>query len=44
MITLHGEAVDPTSFPAGTWPKPNTTQYNDATVKDGDADWSLRKQ
>lgn len=42
MITLHGDAVDPTSFPGGVWPKSNTGQYNDATVKDDDADWSLK--
>ncbi len=42
MVTLHGEAVDPTSFPGGVWPKSNTGQYSDATVKDGDADWSLK--
>jgi hypothetical protein len=42
MITLHGEAVDPASFPNGVWPMSNTTQYSDATVKDGDADWSLK--
>lgn len=42
MISLHGDAVDPTSFPNGVWPKSNTTQYSDATVKDGDPDWSLK--
>jgi hypothetical protein len=42
MIALHGDAVDPTSFPKGVWPKSNTGQYSDATVKDGDADWSLK--
>ncbi|WP_250000232.1 hypothetical protein [Actinoplanes sp. M2I2] len=44
MITLHGDAVDPTSFPNGVWPKANAGQYSDATVKDGDADWSLRSK
>ncbi|MGW4944496.1 hypothetical protein ACWEOZ_23225 [Actinoplanes sp. NPDC004185] len=44
MISLHGDAVDPTSFPNGVWPKPNTNQYSDATVKDGDADWSLKTE
>jgi hypothetical protein len=43
MITLHGDAVDPTSFPGGVWPKSNTDQYTDATVKDDDADWSLKE-
>jgi hypothetical protein len=42
MITMHGDAVDPTSFPDGVWPRSNTGQYSDATVKDGDADWSLK--
>ncbi|MEU4564887.1 hypothetical protein AB0F72_41455 [Actinoplanes sp. NPDC023936] len=41
LVTLHSEAVDPTSFPNGTWPKSNTAQYNDGSVNDGDADWSL---
>jgi hypothetical protein len=42
MIMLHGDAVDPASFPNGVWPTSNTPQYSDATVKDGDADWSLK--
>ncbi|MEU4693189.1 hypothetical protein [Actinoplanes sp. NPDC023714] len=42
LVTLHSEAVDPTSFPNSAWPKSNTAQYNDGTVKDGDADWSLK--
>ncbi|GGN80386.1 hypothetical protein GCM10010112_55900 [Actinoplanes lobatus] len=42
LITLHGEAVDPTSFPNGVWPNSNSAQYNDGTVNDGDADWSLK--
>jgi hypothetical protein len=41
LISLHGDAVDPTNFPGGAWPKSNTGQYNDGTVTDGDADWSL---
>ncbi|MFV2104703.1 hypothetical protein [Micromonospora sp. LOL_024] len=41
MIVLHGEAVDATAFPAGKWPSSNTSTFNDATVTDGDADWSL---
>jgi hypothetical protein len=43
MILLHGEAVDPTAFPNGVWPRSNTAQYSDATVKDNDADWSLKR-
>ena len=42
MITMHGDAVDPSSFPEGVWPKANSGQYSDATAKDGDADWSLK--
>ncbi|MBB2945347.1 hypothetical protein FB565_005080 [Actinoplanes lutulentus] len=42
LVTLHGEAADPTSFPNGAWPKSNSAQYSDGTVKDGDADWSLK--
>jgi hypothetical protein len=44
MVMLHGEAVDPASFPGGAWPGPDTSGYGDATVADGDADWSLRAQ
>jgi hypothetical protein len=43
MITLHGDAVDPSGFPGGTWPTSNTAQYSDATVTDDDADWSLKQ-
>lgn len=42
MVLLHGDATDPASFPNGVWPTSNTAQYDDATVKDGDADWSLK--
>jgi hypothetical protein len=42
MISLHGDAIDQTGFPNGVWPKSNTNQYSDGTVKDGDADWSLK--
>uniref|UniRef100_UPI00274097C6 hypothetical protein n=1 Tax=Actinoplanes sp. RD1 TaxID=3064538 RepID=UPI00274097C6 len=42
MINLHSDAIDPTSFPRGAWPHPHTEQYHDATVTDGDADWSLQ--
>lgn len=42
MAVLHGEAIDPASFPNRAWPRSNTDQYSDATVKDGDADWSLK--
>jgi hypothetical protein len=42
MINLHGEAVDPDGFPGGKWPQANSSQYSDATVTDGHADWSLK--
>lgn len=41
LITLHGEAGDNSAFPGGTWPDPVAASYADATVTDGDADWSL---
>lgn len=43
MVALHGLAVDRTSFPGGAWPAAHTAGYSDATVTDGDADWSLRR-
>lgn len=43
MGILHGEAIDAATFPQGRWPDPATGTYSDATVKDGDADWSLRR-
>jgi hypothetical protein len=43
MTLLHGDAVDPSSFPNRAWPTSNTGQYSDATVKDDDADWSLKR-
>jgi hypothetical protein len=41
MVTLHGETVDSKTFPDGHWPDPAPGQYSDATVTDGDADWSI---
>ncbi|MGH3620916.1 MAG: hypothetical protein ACRDQ5_03885 [Sciscionella sp.] len=41
MSVLHGEAVDNSTFPGGTWPDPTTGSYNDGSVKDGNASWSL---
>jgi hypothetical protein len=43
MTVLHGEAVDGGVFPHGHWPDATTTNFSDATVTDGDADWSLRR-
>jgi hypothetical protein len=42
MVVLHGEAVDAGTFPAGQWPNATPGQFSDATVTDGDADWSLQ--
>jgi hypothetical protein len=42
MTTLHGEANDPTNFPGGHWPDATPGRFSDATVTDGDADWSLQ--
>lgn len=43
MISLHGEAIDNSTFPGGRWPDPTTGSFSDATVTDGDADWSLAR-
>jgi hypothetical protein len=43
MISLHGESIDNSTFPGGHWPDPTTRLYNDGTVTDGDADWSLAR-
>ncbi|HYS40695.1 MAG TPA: hypothetical protein VEO01_34205, partial [Pseudonocardiaceae bacterium] len=31
MTTLHGQAVDESTFPGGRWPNPNTGSYNYAS-------------
>lgn len=41
LAVLHGEAVDNNTFPGGHWPDPVSDSYSDATVTDGDADWSF---
>lgn len=41
LIALHGETVDNATFPGGKWPDPLTGSYNNASVKDGHAHWSL---
>jgi hypothetical protein len=43
LISLHGEAIDNSFFPGGHWPDPVTSAFSDATVTDGDADWSLAR-
>jgi hypothetical protein len=42
MVVLHGEAVDNSTFPGGQWPNATPGQFSDATVADGDADWTLQ--
>lgn len=42
MAALHGETVDPSSFPGGRWPDPTTSAYADGSITDGKADWSLK--
>jgi hypothetical protein len=42
MVALHGEAVDAAAFPSGQWPNARADQFSDATVTDGDADWSVK--
>jgi hypothetical protein len=41
--SLHGEAADASSFPGGHWPGSLTDRYSDATVTDGDAEWSIER-
>ena len=41
MTSLHGDAVDKNAFPGGAWPNATPGNFSDATVKDGDADWSF---
>ena len=43
MGTLHSEAADASAFPSGHWPGSHTDRYSDATVTDGDADWSIER-
>lgn len=43
ISTLHGQAVDNSTFPGGKWPDPSTAgKFNDSSVKDGKAQWSLK--
>lgn len=43
LIGLHGEAIDNSTFPGGKWPNPATGGYDDGSVRDGTASWSLSK-
>ena len=40
---LHSEAADGSVFPGGHWPGSLTDRYIDATVTDGDAEWSMER-
>lgn len=40
---LLSEAEDQVAFPDGQWPPSTTAHYTDATVTDGDAEWSLER-
>ena len=43
LTVLKGELVDGGAFPGGHWPDATTGNYADATVTDGDADWSFER-
>lgn len=43
LTVLKGELVDASTFPGGNWPDATTGNYSDATVTDGDADWSFER-
>lgn len=43
MVKLSGEAADSTAFPSGSWPDATPGEFRDATVADGDADWSFER-
>jgi hypothetical protein len=43
VILVKGELVDGSVFPGGRWLDATTGNYTDATVTDGDADWSFER-
>ena len=43
LTVLKGELVDNSTYPGGHWPDATTGNYSDATVTDGDADWSFER-
>lgn len=43
LTALHSEGADNTAFPNRHWPLANSGRYTDATVTDGDADWSIAR-
>lgn len=42
MIDMHGVLSSGTGFADGAWPQAVTRGFSDSTVKDGDADWSVK--
>jgi hypothetical protein len=42
VYNLRSELNNNAAFPAGSWPSSQSEGYKDATVTDGDAEWSLR--
>lgn len=42
MGTIESELNDATAMPGNHWPDPQGKSFSDATVTDGDADWSVR--
>lgn len=43
FATLRGEIADNSVFTGGQWPRSTTENYSDATVTDGDAEWSFER-
>jgi uncharacterized protein YukE len=44
LSNLHSEAEDAAAFPHHQWPSSVTDRYTDATVTDGDAEWSVEQR
>jgi hypothetical protein len=42
VYNVRSELHNSVAFPGGRWPSSQSEGYKDATVTDGDADWSLR--
>jgi hypothetical protein len=43
MNNMRSEALDQSAFPNNRWPVGAAHSYDDATVTDGDADWSIER-
>lgn len=43
LVNIQGEQLDASVFPNGKWPPARTETYSDATVTDGDAEWSFER-